>query len=166
MTINELVAKIERVKEEISNCEYSLGHIQTMTPVSYKEVFKSDWESKQVGGSVRDTSSERNNLERKLEKLRSELNSLEETLRWKEKELDNERSSKRILEGREKRRTEQDQLESDRLREEKDTIWKEKCAVWNTKSGLYRLFHMRKHPTKIYENLDTMSVEQISNLYR
>lgn len=44
MTINELVAKIEQVKEQISNCEYSLNHLQTTTSESYKQVFTSDWE--------------------------------------------------------------------------------------------------------------------------
>lgn len=63
MALNEIYAKIQKVEEEISNLEYRLNHLQTTTPETYKQVFTSDWEWKKVGGAVRDTSSERRDLE-------------------------------------------------------------------------------------------------------
>lgn len=166
MTINELVAKIEQVKEQISDCEYSLNHIQTTTPESYKQVFTSDWEWKKVGGAVRDTSGERSSLESKLRQLKSELKDLEQQLKWAEKDRQDKFFAQREAKEKERDREEQEKLQASWTREQKEINWRAKCDAWNAKSGLYRFFHMRKHPSKIYEKLDEMSVEEINKLYR
>lgn len=86
MTLNEIYAKIQIVEEEISNLEDRLNYLQTTTPETYKQVFTSDWEWKKTGGAVRNTSSERRDLEWKLHNKREELQQLERQYRQRERE--------------------------------------------------------------------------------
>lgn len=50
--------------------------------------------------------------------------------------------------------------------DEKKSAFRNLESRWKYKGFLYKMFHLRTRPNKIYENLDDMSLKEINSLHR